>query len=189
MQDFDSYQEKMKLKHPKIFENASKVSNLFGESDRGATLIAAAILEYQLEEILFSFFRDIKSAKELLNGFNAPLGTFSSKIKISHALGLIEDDEYNQIEIFRKIRNQFAHEFNSLSFESKGVKERIINLSKPIDKTYSMRECFDSWFLTLNSSLLFRAEIIRKEKRKTRIFPNKPIRCNIVELKDKPIKK
>lgn len=105
MQDFDSYQEKMKLKHPKIFENASNVSNLFGESDRGATLIAAAILEYQLEEILFSFFRDIKSAKELLNGFNAPLGTFSSKIKNSHALGLIEDDEYNQIEIFRKIRN------------------------------------------------------------------------------------
>lgn len=53
----------MKLKHPEIFENASKIQSFYPETDRGATLIAATILEEQLTQILYSFLSDSKSAK------------------------------------------------------------------------------------------------------------------------------
>lgn len=94
MDEWDKYQDEMKLKHPEIFENASKIQSFYPETDRGATLIAAAILEEQLTQILYSFLSDSKSAKKLLDGFNAPIGQFSSKIHLCHALGLIEENEY-----------------------------------------------------------------------------------------------
>jgi membrane protein DedA with SNARE-associated domain len=86
--EWDKYQEEMKFKYPKVFENALKIQSLYPETDRGAALIVAAVLEEQLTLILYSFLRDSKSAKILLDGFNAPIGQFSSKIHLCHALGL-----------------------------------------------------------------------------------------------------
>ena len=98
MDEWNKYQDEMKLKYPEILENASKIQSFYPETDWGATLIAAAILELELEEqltqILYSFLSDSKSAKKLLDGFNAPIGQFSSKIPLCHALGLIEENEY-----------------------------------------------------------------------------------------------
>jgi DNA-binding MltR family transcriptional regulator len=102
MDEWDKYQDEMKLKHPEIFQNASKIQSFYPETDRGATLIAAAILEEQLTQILYSFLSDPKSAKKLLDGFNAPIGQFSSKIPLCHALGLIEENEYQQLERLKK---------------------------------------------------------------------------------------
>lgn len=78
------------------------------ESDRGAVLNAAAVLDDWLAKVLQSFLADNKSSKELLEGFNAPLGTFSAKAAAAHALGLIQDNEYKEITIIRKIRNEFG---------------------------------------------------------------------------------
>lgn len=63
MDEWDKYQDEMKLKHPEILENASKIQAFYPETDRGATLIATAILEEQLTQILYSFLSDSKSAK------------------------------------------------------------------------------------------------------------------------------
>jgi len=79
------------------------------ESDRGAALIAAAMLDDRLKDMLSSFLADTATAKELLSGFNAPLGTFSSRISAAHALGLLQDNELNEITLIRKIRNEFGH--------------------------------------------------------------------------------
>lgn len=79
MDEWDKYQEEIKFKYPKVFENALKIQSLYPETDRDAALIVAAVLEEQLTLILYSFLRDSKSAKILLDGFNAPIGQFSSK--------------------------------------------------------------------------------------------------------------
>ena len=46
------------------------------ESERGITLLAASILDDWLKNMLDSFFAEVGARNELLEGFNAPLGTF-----------------------------------------------------------------------------------------------------------------
>lgn len=88
------------------------------ESDRGAALVGAALLDARLERILRSHFVAGKSANDLLDGGNAPLASFSSRIKCCHALGLITDHEKQDTDIIRSIRNVFAHQEHGLTFES-----------------------------------------------------------------------
>lgn len=90
---------------PEILELAEFAQEFNRESDRGAALIAASLLDERLKGILQAFFLDSKVSYELLNGANAPLGTFSSRISASYALGLIQKNELDEINLIRKIRN------------------------------------------------------------------------------------
>lgn len=92
------------------------------ESDRGAVLVGAALLDSRLERILRSHFIQGKHANDLLDGANAPLGTFSSRIKCCFSLGLMTAHERQELEIIRSIRNLFAHQEHGLNFEDTRVK-------------------------------------------------------------------
>ena len=78
---------------PEVETLAIFLSEFNRESDRGAALTAAAVLDDRLSEILAAFFADVPSAKELNTGFNAPLGSLASRAAAAHALGLIQDNE------------------------------------------------------------------------------------------------
>jgi hypothetical protein len=64
---------------------------------------------------------------KLVEGFNAPLGTFSTRIVATHALGLISDREAAELNTLRKVRNRFAHEVH-VSFETDAVRDICSNL-------------------------------------------------------------
>ena len=85
------------------------LDDLNKETARGAVLVAAAYLERQLGEIVASFLVEGRPAKNLLEGFNAPLGTFSARSAAAEALGLISADEFEDLQRIRKVRNEFAH--------------------------------------------------------------------------------
>jgi mannitol operon repressor len=68
-----------------------------------------------------------KDTTRLLEGFNAPLGTFASRILSAFALGLLSEEEYRECENIRKIRNIFAHNIYT-SFEDQKVKDLCANL-------------------------------------------------------------
>jgi len=105
---------------PYLGEFQSWFSVLNAESPRGAVLTAASILDSLLEGLLREYLAPNPGSKKLLDGFNAPFGTFSSKIAAAHALGLITSVEFHDLERIRKIRNEFAHEIH-VSFESPSV--------------------------------------------------------------------
>jgi DNA-binding MltR family transcriptional regulator len=184
MNEWDKYQEEMKLKYPEIFENSLKIQAIYPETDRGATLIVAAIFEEQLSHILNSFLIDSKSTQLLLDGFNAPIDQFSSKIHLCHALGLIEDDEYRQLEGLRKIRNLFAHSFENIDFNTQQIKDLINgNLFKLRPMELTIREQFHDWFIELNTCFLYRAKEVFADKRKSKVYLLKPIRnINLIEI-------
>jgi DNA-binding MltR family transcriptional regulator len=98
---------------------------------------------------LYSFLRDSKSAKILLDGFNAPIGQFSSKIHLCHALGLIEDDEYKQLEGLRKIRNKFAHSFENIDFDTQQIKDLINGNLIELPQTHQHANYFITGLLIL----------------------------------------
>ncbi|UZE46996.1 transcriptional regulator [Rhodopseudomonas sp. P2A-2r] len=122
--------------HYKAFYGA--LIELNTETDRGIALVLTSFLDKILGEVLCAFFIDNEATKLLLVGFNAPLGTFNSRVAACHALGLISDDEAGRINIMRKVRNEFAHEIG-VNFNEGRVKDLCNNLAadsatKPRDK-------------------------------------------------------
>ena len=95
--------------HPHLADFLPFLEDLNKETARGAVLIAAAYLDGQLREVVASFLLKGGPSKKLLEGFNAPLGTFSARATAAEALGLISDEEFNDLECIRKVRNEFAH--------------------------------------------------------------------------------
>lgn len=105
------------------YDNTSKV--LKGESDRGAVLIAAAMLELGLEKLLAAKMLPSISAKDPVFDNNGALGTFSSKIEMSYRLGVITKKQKDMFNIFRKIRNDFAHSAENISLAHPKIKDRL----------------------------------------------------------------
>ncbi len=100
---------------------AKFVEELRRESDRGLALVASALIDDKLGETLRSFFCEGSSAAKLLDDSNAALSTFSSRCEACFALGLIDDKEYSEIALIRKVRNEFAHAKHGLSFQTPRV--------------------------------------------------------------------
>jgi DNA-binding MltR family transcriptional regulator len=109
--------------HPHLNGFMGFLADFNKETERGTALAAAAMLDEQLGRIIESFLIPNKGSKALLDGFNAPLGTFSARIASSFALGLLSEIEYRECELIRKVRNEFAHQIK-VSFKS----EKVVSL-------------------------------------------------------------
>ncbi|MEN3756124.1 hypothetical protein ABDZ57_04750 [Aeromonas veronii] len=105
------------------FDKTSSI--LKGESDRGAVLIAAAMLELGLEKLLVAKLLPSTSSKDTLFDNNGALGTFSSKIEMSYRLGLITFKQKNMFNIFRRIRNEFAHSANAITLVEPSIRSKL----------------------------------------------------------------
>ena len=147
------------------------------ESDRGAALVAASILDDRLQEILAAFFIESSAAKDLIAGFNAPLGTFSSRASAASALGLIQENEFKEITLIRKIRNEFGHGWEALTFESEKVSAHARRLPwlgpAEYEVTSDNRARFNAAVAILLTDLMWRVRLVSSERRKAKVWPNK----------------
>jgi hypothetical protein len=123
-----SEQQPLLNTHPQLKDFVSFLNYLNEESDRGKVLIAAAMLDDLLLKSLQAFLIDGKSASKLINGFNAPLGTFSARIEAAFAMGLLNEIEYRELNLIRKIRNEFAHTIE-ITFENPVLKQYCQSLN------------------------------------------------------------
>jgi hypothetical protein len=100
--------------------------------DRGLVLSLSAFAEDALGSLLKAFMIPSEAASQLLEGFNAPLGTFSARIKASYAFGLITKDQFHDLERLRKIRNEFAHTWQptALSQPKMAAQIKAMNYSR-----------------------------------------------------------
>jgi mannitol operon repressor len=118
-----SFPEEFLQKYPNLKDFLPYLDELNKESPRGKVLVSTGYLEQVLEEILRAFMLEVKTVDDLFEGGNAPLGTFSSRAKMCHGLGLISDDEFHDVDQIRRIRNYFAHKV-SASFSEPTIKDR-----------------------------------------------------------------
>jgi hypothetical protein len=133
-----------KKKEPKV--RRSEISDFtdlhkewFDESPRGIILTAAAYLDDRLGEMLKAFLVENAGAIKLTDGFNAPLGTFSSRIAAAFALGLISSKEYDMLELFREIRNKYAHEIKIRITDQSVTKLARQFIKKAVDEGWEPR--------------------------------------------------
>jgi mannitol operon repressor len=113
-------------------ELTESVAPLFESHERATALVLAESINDQLAELL----RDhlvAPSAGDLLDG-DKPLSTFSARIDVCHACGLISDEDRRQMHIIRRVRNEFAHfsmvKGREISFETESVRSRCFELTE-----------------------------------------------------------
>jgi len=99
------------------------------ESDRGSVIVAAAVVEDQLEELLQNrLVQNSDQNDPLFDGANSAIGTFSAKIELAYRTGAISQRVRQSAHILRRLRNDFAHLANEISFDTNSVKDRTRNL-------------------------------------------------------------
>lgn len=120
------------LDHPDVDAVVPYFDEIVGESDRGAALITAEIINSSLEKSIVAclpkFLTGRKKQKEILD-FTGPLGTFSSRIKFAAIQGWIGEITYNAVEALRELRNDAAHVdagFNLGSPKNRGLITRFL---------------------------------------------------------------
>jgi len=92
------------------------------EPDRSLAIVAVAYLDDLLESGLRERLRDAK------NTLQRHLDTFAAKTQIAKAIGYIDDDEFHDLELVRRIRNEFAHIPNQISFITPQITDRCHEL-------------------------------------------------------------
>lgn len=99
--------------HPHLREFTAFLKELNRESERGAVLISAAMIDDLLERTILAFLVDNEETKRLLDGFNAPLGTLASRALAAFSLALLSESEYRDCERLSKnqecVRTQCSH--------------------------------------------------------------------------------
>ena len=105
---------------------------LLKESDRGCVIFGAEVLNEYLEQLLRSFLRDDQpSVVDPLFQTYGPLASFSARIRLCFSLKLITKDLRHRLEIVRKMRNIFAHDWRPIDFEETQLKELLEDLIGP----------------------------------------------------------
>ncbi|WP_336778245.1 MltR family transcriptional regulator [Pantoea sp. USHLN256] len=146
-----------------VFADLNQLNKNLGNLDeRGLVLSLAAFSEDSLGKMLARFMLKNKASKELIEGFNAPLGTFSSRIKACFSLGLIDEKQYKDLEILRKVRNKFSHSWENVSLDDDVISAQIINLNfSRIDFDYQKNN-YERIKKSI-SSLLIELKIVTKQ--------------------------
>ena len=157
--------------HPHLKDFVDFLPEFNKETERGAALAAAAFVDDLLQRTLEAFLLDTNTASSLLNGFNAPLGSFSARIAATHAMGLISDDERAECDLIRKVRNEFAHKVKA-SFEDERVRGLCSALKYSVKPTppatIAPRGLFSTSAVSLILNLTNRPTYVSNEKLEVR---------------------
>jgi hypothetical protein len=101
------------------------------ESDRGAALVVAAMLDGALRVLLERRLQPpLSQDRSLLEGHQAPLGAFAARIDAALGVELISRTMARDLHLIRKIRNDFAHQPRGRSFQSEEIKSRVRELER-----------------------------------------------------------
>jgi hypothetical protein len=92
---------------------------------------------------------------------------------------LIQDNEYKEINIVRKIRNEFGHTWKGIDFKCQKIVDLCAQLPFLGPEEYeseqgsNFRLRFDLVVVFLLFDLIWRARLVNKEKREIKIWPNR----------------
>lgn len=115
-----------------IFENLEQVilfrQTLSAETDRGVALVCAAYLDEELRALLEKTFVDVPNTVGKLFEGTGPLATFSARIGLAFATGLLRGESHRALRLICKIRNDFAHEYGETSFVDQDISARCREL-------------------------------------------------------------
>lgn len=95
-------------------------------SDRAAAIVGAVLIEHGLKVIILSDF--VKLSKDDTERLfdpekRGPLGTFSDRIRMSYAMGLLGQKARRDLVLVQNIRNLFAHSGLKICFKLTAISD------------------------------------------------------------------
>jgi hypothetical protein len=112
------------------------------ETDRAAVILGAAKIDLLLFQILDKYLLPTPHSEDDLLEGDAPLSTFSARIKACHRLGLVDSQFAKLLNTFRRLRNAFAHEVTHGDLSTGPARDRVAALAEPFaDLEYFKRLC------------------------------------------------
>lgn len=107
-------------------ESAELVADYTNESDRGAIILAAThvedVLELQIVNRLPVLAEDETARKKMFE-HDGILSSFSKKIEMAYAMGIVDKAYRKKIDLIREIRNACAHARFPLSMEKQVLQD------------------------------------------------------------------
>lgn len=103
------------------------VDRMKAESDRGAIILTASLIEDTLERRLSVLLTGVgKPSNKELFGLESSLGSFSRKTLFANAMGLITAAQRELVDHDRALRNAAAHFQQSVTFETPEIREAVL---------------------------------------------------------------
>jgi mannitol operon repressor len=165
------------VSHPHLKEFIGFLPELNKESYRGCVMVACSYLDELLRRILLAFLVEVPTSADLVVGFNAPLGTMSTRTAAAYSLGLIHEREFKELEILRRVRNRFAHGVH-VSFDMQDVKALCQNLTMAARSDDASKDAARALYTTAAVSLILnltnRPGYVARQRRK---YKDCPIEC------------
>jgi DNA-binding MltR family transcriptional regulator len=159
--------------------------SLFKESDRGAVLISATRLEEKLGLLHRNYIThqvgDSKKVLEELFRPYAPLSSFSAKIQLAYAYGLIEAEDYADLNVLRKIRNDAAHTSVEFSLETNEMRQRIMHI-KAAHRVLSLLPMMTELFTPEELAALNEPEVVQEHVKMYYILSCFALEARIISL-------
>jgi len=123
----------------------------------------AAYLDNCLAELFLQLSKHPKEIGERLLAESRPLGAFGPKIDLAWSLGWISDEAYHDLNVIRRIRNEFAHDTAELSFTTPPIDQMCKSLRLPNSRKSDprMTDYDDNRLCFMVSSALCDGEILR----------------------------
>ena len=123
-----SYRKKTQVPEIEQFKK-----ELLGSSDRASIILMGSSLDDALIYRIALALPQLPTDDELdyIFRFEGPLGTFSARMEQALLWGAIEDETYQELDLFRELRNAAAHSKMSLSFQDSAIANVVKRLAKP----------------------------------------------------------
>jgi hypothetical protein len=114
-------------------EEAAAAAELDALPDRAAAIVGATILEAKLgnrlkRDLPNFVIKGNNTLHDRIFNFQGPLGPFSARIDAGFILKIYDEATWRDLDIIRRIRNDFAHTTVIGSFTNDSIRERCGNL-------------------------------------------------------------
>lgn len=111
---------------------SAAIDDINEQTDRGAAIIAAGILDEILDVCLQNRMLELSRKRyDALFQPDKPLGSFNAKIELGYALGFYSADGLKTLHGIREVRNKFSHRIEPIKFDHEEVSSSVDALLPP----------------------------------------------------------
>lgn len=103
-------------------EIAAAIASLENETDRGAGIIGAAIVEEAATQLLKAVLQNIDDLVSVFENPGAPFSSLAQKTIGLYAMGFSNKQIRKDMDTIRAIRNQFSHSLRPIDFNNSIIK-------------------------------------------------------------------
>ena len=106
-------------------------NHMRGESDRASMILGAAMVEEALLRLLKANVKHRLNSAEMqrLFGYEGPVGSFSNRIRVSQAFGIIDRETRRRVDVIKEIRNAAAHSHSELTFTNDPIRAALVYIA------------------------------------------------------------